>query len=166
IAPRHPERTREVLALVERRGWPSVRRSELPAAVTTTAAAVPPVVILDTIGELAMLYAIADVVFVGGSLVPMGGHNVLEAAQRRKPVLVGPHTGNFRESVGLLESVDAAVVARDAAELSRELRRLLADPDLRAKLGNAGYEAVAARHGAVRETLDLVGRFLYPQARP
>jgi 3-deoxy-D-manno-octulosonic-acid transferase len=162
IAPRHPERTREVQALVDRRGWPSVRRSELPAAVTSTAAPVPTVVILDTIGELAMLYAVADVVFVGGSLVPMGGHNVLEAAQRRKPVLVGPHTGNFRESVGLLESVGAALVVRDASELSRELRRLLADPDLRAKLGDVGYDALASRHGAVRETLDLIGRYLYP----
>ncbi len=165
IAPRHPERTREVLALVDRRGWPSVRRSELPAAVTATDAPVPPVVILDTIGELAMLYAIADVVFVGGSLVPMGGHNVLEAAQRRKPVLIGPHTGNFRESVGLLESAGAALVVRDASELARELRRLLADPELRLKLGAAGHEAVASRHGAVRETLDLVGRYLYPGPR-
>jgi 3-deoxy-D-manno-octulosonic-acid transferase len=164
IAPRHPERTREVLAILERRGWPSVRRSELPAAVTSTASPIPPVVVLDTIGELAMLYAIADVVFVGGSLVPMGGHNVLEAAQRRKPVLIGPHTTNFRESAGLLEAAGAAVVVRDANDLSRELRRLLADPDLRAKLGDAGYEAVASRHGAVRETLDLVGRYLYPEA--
>ena len=165
IAPRHPERTREVLALVDRRGWPSVRRSELPAAVTATDSPVPPVVILDTVGELALLYAIADVVFVGGSLVPMGGHNVLEAAQRRKPVLVGPHTGNFREAVGLLESAGSALVVRDAAELSRELRRLLADRDLRLKLGDAGHEAVASRHGAVRETLDLVGRYLYPEVR-
>jgi 3-deoxy-D-manno-octulosonic-acid transferase len=165
IAPRHPERTREVLALVDRRGWPSVRRSELPAAVTATDSPVPPVVILDTVGELALLYAIADVVFVGGSLVPMGGHNVLEAAQRRKPVLVGPHTGNFREAVGLLESAGSALVVRDAAELSRELRRLLADRDLRLKLGDAGYEAVASRHGAVSETLDLVGRYLYPEVR-
>ena len=166
IAPRHPERTREVLALLDRRGWPSVRRSELPAAVTSTDAPVPPVVVLDTVGELAVLYAIADVVFVGGSLVPMGGHNVLEAAQRHKPVLVGPHTENFREAFGLLESVGAALVVRDAAELSRELRRLLADQDLRLKLGDAGFEAVASRHGAVRETLELVGRYLYPGPRP
>src|SRR5207249_69131 len=165
IAPRHPERTREVQAFLERRGWPSVRRSELPAAVTNTAGPVPPVVILDTVGGLAMLYSIADVVFVGGSLVPMGGHNVLEAAQRRKPVLIGPHTTNFRESAGLLESAGAAIVVRDATDLSRELRRLLADPDLRLKLGDAGFEAVASRHGAVRETLDLVGRYLYPEAR-
>ena len=165
IAPRHPERTREVQALLERRGWPSVRRGELPAAVTNTAGPVPPVVILDTVGELAMLYSIADVVFVGGSLVPMGGHNVLEAAQRRKPVLIGPHTTNFRESAGLLESAGGAIVVRDAPDLSRELRRLLADPDLRLKLGDAGFEAVASRHGAVRETLDLVGRYLYPEGR-
>jgi 3-deoxy-D-manno-octulosonic-acid transferase len=102
---------------------------------------------------------------VGGSLVPVGGHNLLEAAQRRKPILIGPHVGNFRESTGLLESVGAALVVRGASELSRELRRLLADPDLRVKLGDAGYEAVASRHGAVRETLDLVGRYLYPGGR-
>lgn len=165
IAPRHPERTDEVLALLERRGWPAIRRSELPFAVTSTATPVPPVVVLDTVGELATLYAIADVVFVGGSLVPVGGHNLLEAAQRRKPILIGPHVGNFRESTGLLESVGAALVVRDASELSRELRRLLADSDLRVKVGDAGYEAVASRHGAVRETLDLVGRYLYPGAR-
>src|SRR5207302_8308019 len=76
IAPRHPERTREVQALLERRGWPSVRRGELPAAVTNTAGPVPPVVLLATVGELAMLYSVAGAVFVGGSLVPMGGHNV------------------------------------------------------------------------------------------
>jgi len=93
IAPRHPERTAEVLALLARRGWPSVRRSELPFAVTSTSIPVPPIIVLDSVGELATLYAIADVVFVGGSLVPVGGHNLLEAAQRRRPVLVGPHTG-------------------------------------------------------------------------
>jgi len=165
IAPRHPERTAEVLALLARRGWPSVRRSELPFAVTSTSIPVPPIIVLDSVGELATLYAIADVVFVGGSLVPVGGHNLLEAAQRRRPVLVGPHTGNFRESSSMLESAGAALVVRDASELARELRRLLADPDLRAKLGNAGYEAVASRHGAVRETLDLIGRYLYPGVR-
>jgi len=165
VAPRHPERTRDVLALIERRGWPVVRRSELPAAAASAAGPVPPVVVLDTIGELAMLYSIADVVFVGGSLVPIGGHNVLEAAQRRKPVLIGPHTTNFRESAGLLESVGAATVVRDAAELGRELRRLLGDADLRLKLGDVAFEAVASRHGAVRETLELVARYLYPGAR-
>ncbi len=159
IAPRHPERATEVLALVAARGWPAVRRSELPRQRARNA-----VIVLDTVGELAPLYTVADVVFVGGSLVPFGGHNMLEPAFRRKPVLFGPHTTNFREAAALLESAGAAVVVRDGADLGRELCRLLADRDLRAKLGEAAYDAVAGRHGAVRETLELVGRFLRPEA--
>lgn len=159
IAPRHPEQAGEVLDLVAARGWPAVRRSELPRQRERNA-----VIVLDTVGELAPLYAVADVVFVGGSLIPFGGHNMLEPALRRKPVLFGPHTTNFREAAALLESAGAALVVRDGAELGRKLARLLGDRDLRVKLGEAGYEAVASRHGAVRETLDLVGRFLYPGA--
>jgi 3-deoxy-D-manno-octulosonic-acid transferase len=158
IAPRHPERATEVLALVAARGWPAVRRSELPRQRARNA-----VIVLDTVGELAPLYTVADVVFVGGSLVPFGGHNMLEPAFRRKPVLFGPHTTNFREAAALLESAGAAVVVRDGADLGRELCRLLADRDLRAKLGGAAYDAVAGRHGAVRETLELVDRFLRPE---
>lgn len=157
IAPRHPERVAEVLALAAARGWTAVRRSDLPRQKSPEA-----VIVLDTVGELAQLYGIADVVFVGGSLVPAGGHNMLEPALRRKPVLFGPHTENFREAAALLESNGGALVVRDGPELVRQLRRLLADAGLCAKLGNAAYEALAARRGAVRETLDLVERFLYP----
>jgi 3-deoxy-D-manno-octulosonic-acid transferase len=159
LAPRHPERAGEVLDLVAARGWPAVRRSELPRQRERNA-----VIVLDTVGELAALYAVADVVFVGGSLIPFGGHNMLEPALRRKPVLVGPHTANFREAAALLQSAGAALVVRDATELGSELARLLADRSLRAKLGQAGAGAVASRHGAVRETLDLISRFLYPGA--
>jgi len=157
LAPRHPERVEEVLALVAARGWRALRRSSLPAAAQS---ARPPVIVLDTVGELAQIYGIADVVFVGGSLVPRGGHNVLEPALRRKPVLVGPHTDNFREAAALLVGAGAAVVVTDAASLAAELRTLLADPDLAAKRGEAGGEAVAARHGAVGATLELVERYL------
>jgi 3-deoxy-D-manno-octulosonic-acid transferase len=97
--------------------------------------------------------------------VPRGGHNVLEPALRRRPVLVGPHTDNFREAVALLTDAGAAVVVTDAASLSAELRALLADPAIAAKRGEAGGEAVAARHGAVGATLDLVDRYLYPGHR-
>ena len=156
LAPRHPERAAEVLDLVGRAGWPAVRRSELPRERRGAGAA--PIIVLDTVGELAPLYSLADVVFVGGSLVPVGGHNVLEPAIRRKPVLVGPHTENFREAAALLEGAGAAVVVRDGAGLGRALSRLLGDPALAATLGEAGWEAVASRHGAVRETLELVAR--------
>ncbi|MEK7714765.1 MAG: glycosyltransferase N-terminal domain-containing protein, partial [candidate division NC10 bacterium] len=159
IAPRHPERAGEVLDLVAARGWPAVRRSELPRRRQRNA-----VIVLDTVGELATLYGVADVVFVGGSLIPFGGHNMLEPALRRKPVLFGPHTTNFREAAALLESAGAARVVRDGAALGLELARLLGDRELRLKLGEAGHEAVASRHGAVRETLDLVGQFLSPGA--
>ncbi|HEV8613917.1 MAG TPA: 3-deoxy-D-manno-octulosonic acid transferase [Methylomirabilota bacterium] len=163
VAPRHPERVAEVEALAAARGWRTIRRSELPAS---RAAGDGPsaVIVLDTVGELAQLYSVANAVFVGGSMVPSGGHNMLEPALRRKPVLFGPHTQNFRESAGLLVESGAAIVVRDATELAAGLRRLLGNPPVAAALGEAGYEAVAARHGSVRETLDLVARFLRPGA--
>ena len=155
VAPRHPERVLEVERLVRERGLPVVRRSELPKGRTDGAT-----IILDTVGELAQLYQLADVVFVGGSLVPSGGHNMVEVALRRKPALFGPHTTNFRESAELLAGSGGGLVVRDAAELERELARLLGDPALRATMGDAGLAAVAARQGAVRETLALIDRFL------
>jgi 3-deoxy-D-manno-octulosonic-acid transferase len=157
LAPRHPERASDVKALVAARGWPVLRRSEMPTPRARDA-----VLLLDTVGELAQLYAIASVVFVGGSLVPIGGHNMLEPAARRRPVLFGPHTRNFREAAALLVERGAGLVVHDATELGTEVARLVADPDLSAKMGQAGFEAVASRHGAVRETLDLVARFLHP----
>jgi 3-deoxy-D-manno-octulosonic-acid transferase len=162
LAPRHPERVEEVLALVMARGWRAVRRTTLPAAARS---ARTPVIVLDTVGELAQIYGIADVVFIGGSLVPRGGHNVLEPALRKKPVLVGPHTDNFRDAAALLLDAGAADVVTDAASLSAELKALLADPEMAARRGEAGAEAVAARHGAVGATLDLVEQYLVPAGR-
>jgi 3-deoxy-D-manno-octulosonic-acid transferase len=155
LAPRHPERAVEVERLVRARGLPAVRRSALPKARTEGAT-----IVLDTVGELAPLYQVADVVFVGGSLVPLGGHNMLEVALRRKPALFGPHTENFRESAELLAKSGGGLVVRDAAELERAMTRLLGDPALRAAMGAAAFAAVAARQGAVRETLALIERFL------
>jgi 3-deoxy-D-manno-octulosonic-acid transferase len=118
------------------------------------------VTILDTVGELSALYGLADVVFVGGSLVPHGGQNMLEPAQLRKPVLFGPHTENFRESAELLLNAGGAVVVKDAAELAREVDRLLGDPALARQMGEAAFGAVAARQGALAATLALVERHL------
>jgi 3-deoxy-D-manno-octulosonic-acid transferase len=161
IAPRHPERVGEVISLVTARGFMAIRRSELPGRALDPAATV---IVLDTVGELAQLYSIADVVFVGGSLAPFGGHNMLEPATRAKPVLFGPHTTNFRDAAALLLDSGGARLVHDSRELGEELLRLLSDPDLRARRGEAGHAAVAARHGAVGLTLDLIARYLHPEA--
>jgi 3-deoxy-D-manno-octulosonic-acid transferase len=161
LAPRHPERVAEVLALVAARGYRAVQRSRLPAE---RARFTQDVIVVDTVGELAQMYALGEVVFVGGSLVPRGGHNVLEPALRRKPVLMGPHTDNFREAAGLLAASGGAVVVQDGAAMGVELRRLLADPALASRRGEAAFAAIAAQHGAVRQTLDLVERVLAPHS--
>jgi len=155
LAPRHPPRADEVERLVRDRGLSVVRRSMVPERPDPQA-----VIVLDTVGELADLYALADVVFVGGSLVPVGGHNMLEPAQRRKPVLFGPHTSNFKESAELLRSAGAAVIVDNAIDLAREAERLLGDADLRRVMGEAGLAAVAARQGALAGTLQLIERHL------
>ena len=157
IAPRHPERVPEVVALVKERGAVPWRRSELAQRAQAAGAHV---IVLDTVGELAQLYAVADVVFMGGSLVPAGGHNMLEAAARGKPVLTGPHTENFREAIDLLVTAGAARMLTTAAELGPVLMGLLDDAGTRERMGAAGRAAVASRHGAVKEMLELAGRFL------
>jgi 3-deoxy-D-manno-octulosonic-acid transferase len=155
IAPRHPERAAEVVEMVRLRGLPVVRRSELPRHDGIGA-----VIVVDTVGELASIYSTAEVVFVGGSLVPHGGHNVLEPAIRGKPVLFGPHTGNFRESVAILADGGGGLVVRDPTELAATLTRLFTDGEARAVLGAAAQAAAMSRSGAVRETLTLIRRFL------
>jgi 3-deoxy-D-manno-octulosonic-acid transferase len=157
LAPRHPERAGEVEDLIRERGLTPARRSRLPGARASDV-----VVILDTVGELAALYALAEVVFVGGSLVPVGGHNVLEPAMRGKPVLYGPYTSNFREGALLLQRSGGGLVVKDGLELERELSRLLEDRDLARRMGDAARDAFAGRQGAVTATLDLIARHLWP----
>jgi 3-deoxy-D-manno-octulosonic-acid transferase len=159
VAPRHPERVPEVDALIRSRGWTVLRRSDLPQRAMPDAGRFP-IIVLDTVGELAQLYSVADVVFVGGSLVAAGGHNLLEAAARGKPVLTGPHTENFRDAAELLLRCRAARTVTDAPTLGAELMALLAEPTLREQRGEAGRAAVASSHGAVQETLELAARFL------
>jgi len=155
LAPRHPERVPEVERILADRGLAAVRRSRLPTARKGQS-----VIILDTVGELARLYRLAEVVFVGGSLAPTGGHNMLEPALRSKPVLFGPYTSNFRESAELLLGVGAARRVADGAGLEAELRSLLEKPDIARAMGEAGYQAVIRRQGGVRATMELIERYL------
>ena len=156
VAPRHPERAAEVEDLIRERGLTPARRSRLPDGRAPGA-----VVILDTVGELAALYGLAEVVFVGGSLVPIGGHNLLEPAMQGKPVLYGPHTSNFREGAERLQRSGGGIVVKDGLELERELSLLLEDHELARRTGDAARAAFAGRAGAVHATLELIARHLW-----
>jgi len=116
----------------------------------------PPVILLDTMGELAKLYAAGTIVYVGGSLVPIGGHNVLEAAAYARPVLFGPHMGNFAEMARLFLEQGAGLQVRDATELGEQIVRLLAEPAAAGRMGEVGRSIVETHRGASRRTVDLL----------
>jgi 3-deoxy-D-manno-octulosonic-acid transferase len=151
LVPRHPQRFDAVAALLTRRGDLYMRRSAGEPASPAQS-----VFLLDTTGELLNFYAAADVAFVGGSLVPIGGHNLLEPAALGVPVLTGPADFNGRQIAALLTDLGAVRRVADAQELAQALSQLLADSALRSRLGALGREAVAANRGSVARVLDLV----------
>jgi 3-deoxy-D-manno-octulosonic-acid transferase len=156
LAARHPERFGEVERLCRREGLATIRRSDLPIDTEPRADAV----ILDTIGELAQLYQIATAVFVGGSLVPLGGHNILEPAVHGKPIVFGRHMENFAEIAGAFLANDAAVQVRTPRELEDVVVSLMADPVRRARLGAAARALVDANRGAKDTTLAVLSDLL------
>jgi 3-deoxy-D-manno-octulosonic-acid transferase len=160
IAPRHPERFDEVERLAREDGFRTLRRSALSIDEDPPA----DVVVLDTIGELADLYRAATVVFVGGSLVPTGGHNILEPAAFGKPILFGPHMENFREIADVFLQGGAAVQVQADRELEDELRALFTTPARRAALGAAARGIIDANEGAREKTLGVIAELLPPAA--
>ena len=162
LAPRHPERAAEVAALAAERGIAVVRRSRLPAAGAGPA----DVVVLDTVGELAAAFGMATVVFLGGSLAPVGGHNVIEPAAWGKPVVFGPHMQNFAEIADLFLANCAARRIAGAEELEPVLEELLSDPRERAALGAAARSLVAANRGAAARSLAEIAAVLPPPGGP
>lgn len=161
LAPRHPERFDEVQRLCQHEGLSVVRRSELPIDAEPRADAV----ILDTFGELAQLYQIATAVFVGGSLVPWGGHNILEPAVFGRPVLFGPHMQNFAEIAEEFLRNGAAIQVRSARELEDAMVELMDDPVKRARLGAAARALVEANRGAKDKTMAVITALLPPEER-
>jgi 3-deoxy-D-manno-octulosonic-acid transferase len=152
VVPRHPERFDRVPPLAASLGLRCVRRSALEPGGWRD----EEVVLLDTLGELASLYALADVVFVGGSLVPSGGHNILEPAVAGRPVIVGPHMENFQEIADQFRAAGALVQVANARELGEEVSALLNDPSRRRELGERGRRLVEDNRGAVRRTVDAL----------
>ncbi len=155
LVPRHPERFASVFELCKREGFASVRRS-LDEAVT----AQTQVLLGDTLGELLFLYALADLAFVGGSLVENGGHNLLEPAALGKPLLSGPHLFNFLEIAAQLRSAGDLLQVQDAAELQEQLQRLFAEPQQAAQMAMAGLAVLRANQGALARLLAGLARLL------
>jgi 3-deoxy-D-manno-octulosonic-acid transferase len=154
LAPRHPERFAGVAQLLEKGAIPFWRRSTWAGEPLCGG-----VLLLDSIGELASLYALAELAFVGGSLLPRGGHNILEPAQHGVPILVGPYTENFRDIVRAFQANHAVRVV-EPAELPLALLELACNEADRKVLGRLAAETVRAHTGATRRTLEALGRFL------
>jgi 3-deoxy-D-manno-octulosonic-acid transferase len=158
IAPRKPERFGEAEALARAEGLRVVRRTDL--AVDSEPRA--DVVILDTIGELAHLFQAATVVFIGGSLVDQGGHNILEPAVHGKPIVFGPYMQNFAEIAETFLKSKAAIQVSGPGEFADVLVRLIGDPVERASLSAAARALVEANRGAKQRTLAVMGELLPP----
>ncbi len=154
LAPRHPERFAEVAQLLEHMGIRFWRRSLWGGDSVAGG-----VFLVDTVGELASLYELGDVAFVGGSLVPRGGHNIIEPAQHGVPVIVGNHTENFRDIVGLFQSQDAIRVV-GPAEFPLVLLDLLSNEAERVALGRRGAETLRSQMGATERTVKALERLL------
>jgi 3-deoxy-D-manno-octulosonic-acid transferase len=148
IAPRHPDRSEQIQQMVNSRGFTCVRRTRFGTAAN--------VLLLDTIGELAGLFQYATVVFIGGSLVSRGGHNVLEPARYRKPIVFGPHMENFRDIARLFLNADAAIQIKNSGELAPAIDQLLSAPKRAEQLGSNAHAIVLENTGATDRVLERV----------
>lgn len=160
LAPRHPERFDKVAILVQQLGIALHRRSRWQGEPLAGG-----VLVVDTIGELAALYALADLAFVGGSLVPRGGHNIIEPAQQGVAIVTGNHTENFRDIVGLFQSRDAVRIV-GVSELPLTFMHLLGNPAERLALGRRAKETMESQTGATDRTLQALKALLTQQAGP
>ncbi|MGH9173168.1 MAG: 3-deoxy-D-manno-octulosonic acid transferase, partial [Vicinamibacterales bacterium] len=156
LAPRHTERVQEVDQLCRQEGFRTVRRSELAIDADPRA----DIVILDSIGELATIYQLATVAFVGGSLVATGGHNILEPAVFGKPSVFGPHMENFAEIADAFLANVAGVQVKSERELGDVVLALMIDPVRRARLGAAARALVEANRGAKDKSVDVLAALL------
>jgi len=155
IAPRHPERTSEVGKVIIKKGFYPLRVSQLdlPSSVLRFPS---PVFILDTVGSLMDFYAAADIVFVGGSLIKKGGHNILEPASLGKPVIFGPHMFNFRDIAGMFLNDNAAIKVETSKELEGSIRELLKDNSKASQLIKNASTVIARNKGATLKIIEAI----------
>jgi 3-deoxy-D-manno-octulosonic-acid transferase len=155
LGPRHPERFAEVEKLLQQTGLSYEKKSRLQAPSFCQ-----DVLLVDTLGDLLALYALGDVAFVGGSLVDVGGHNLLEPARLKKPVLFGPYMANFANVAAAMKKSGGGIEVRDVGEMVRACEDLLGDPGRRQSVGEQAYEAARGDGAAVERSLELLGRYI------
>ncbi len=162
IAPRHPERSETVEKLINKYGELKAYRISRLSRMDTVSndARKKPVFILDTVGQLMYFYAISDIVFVGGSLVKKGGHNILEPASLGKPVIFGRYMFNFRDISELFLKNNAGIMVKDGVELEEKLRMLLGDKEKAFQLGRAGRELILENQGAAVRNAETIRMLL------
>jgi len=162
VAPRHPTRFDVVERVLSRRGIQFIRRTEMESAKESLSKQLigPEIVLLNTIGELPGIFDLADLVFVGGSLVPAGGHNILEPAYWGKPILFGPFMENFRDVATMFIEGGGAVRVTNATELAREGMRLLGDETLRREIGARAKNLLQEKSGATGRVLAQIDQLL------
>lgn len=158
LAPRHPQRFHEVERLLQRRGLRYGKKSEMNGREDALA----DVIFLDTLGDLPDFYAVADIAFIGGSLVNAGGHNLMEPARLCKPVLFGPHMTNFADVAREIKRKGGGVEVRGREDLVREISDLLSDRTKAETMGQVAYSVVEGDRGVMERSLGLVSRYLHP----
>ncbi|MBN2429042.1 MAG: 3-deoxy-D-manno-octulosonic acid transferase [Deltaproteobacteria bacterium] len=158
LVPRHPNRCGSVGDMIRSHGFSYSLRSQ--GGLEIKPGANGKVFLVDTMGEMFKMYSLADIVFVGGSLVPVGGHNILEASMVKKAVVFGPFMNNFKHISKLLQKANAGICVQDKEELFHCLDKLLRSPELRQSLGNNGFHLLEKNKGATEKTLNVLKTIL------
>ena len=162
LVPRKPERFNQVAQLIEQAGLPIIRYSEIKkfAAKRAEKSKVDTVILGDTMGDLRKFYSLANIIFVGRSLVPMGGSDMAEAAALGKCTMFGPHAFNFKQTVDALLQDQGAVLVKDADELLHAMQKCLAEPDFARQIAANGREVIRKNQGATKKSIDQISKFL------
>jgi len=155
LVPRHPERVSEVENLIKGRGYSYIKRTKMgPSKVNEK------IIVMDTIGELLKVYSVADIIFLGGSLVPIGGHNLLEPASLSKPIITGPYTFKQDEMVSLLKKGNGLRQVQNKKYLRDALLELLSSPEKMEELGKNAQKVVLENQGATKKNLEVIEKLL------
>ena len=158
LAPRHPQRFYEVERLLQKRNVRYEKQSQMNGREDSLA----DVILLDTLGDLPAFYSVADIAFIGGSLVDAGGHNLLEPARFGKPVLFGPYMTNFADIAEEMRRKGGGVEVHGREDLIREISELLADPKRAERMGKLAYSVAEGDRGVMERSIGLVSRYLHP----